>query len=171
MKGAMQTALSPRTLPWIIAVLAAAVLTTAHILEGFGWYPCELCLEQRVPYWIGTGIALAAAVAALPRVNLPLISSLLMGATALTFVVGMGLAIQHLGVEQHWWKSTCAGGGGKSSIADLLSNVGKKPIVPCDEKRPFLFGLTLTNYNLLISAALAFLAASIPWRQMRSRTV
>ncbi|MFZ1990666.1 MAG: disulfide bond formation protein B [Alphaproteobacteria bacterium] len=160
--------MAPRALPWVIAAVAAAVLATAHILEAFGWIPCELCLEQRIPYWIGSGIALAAAIAALPRLNLGLISSLLMAAAAITFVVGAGLAIQHIGVEQHWWKSTCSGGG-KASIADLLASVGKRPIVPCDEKRPFLFGLTLTNYNLLISIALAALAASIPLRQLKGR--
>ena len=168
MQGGTQGAMSPRALPWIIAGVAAGVLATAHILEAYGWIPCELCLEQRIPYWIGTGIALAAAIAALPRLNLALISSLLMVATAITFIVGAGLAIQHIGVEEHWWKSTCSGGG-QVSIADLLARVGKRPIVPCDEKRPFLFGLTLTNYNLLISIALAALAASIPLRQLKGR--
>ena len=169
MQGAMQAAMSPRALPWIIAAVAAAVLALAHILEAFGWIPCELCLQQRIPYWIGSGIALGAAIAALPRLNLALVSSFLMAAAAITFVVGAGLAIQHIGVEEHWWKSTCSGGG-KASIADLLASVGKRPIVPCDEKRPFLFGLTLTNYNLLVSIALAALAASIPLRQLKGGT-
>ena len=166
MQGMLRGAMSPRTLPWIIAAIAAVVLATAHILEAFGWIPCELCLQQRIPYWIGSSIALAGAIAALPRLNLSLVSSLLMAGAAITFAVGVGLAINHLGVEEHWWKSTCSGGG-KASIADLLASVGKKPIVPCDEKKPFLFGLTLTNYNLLISIALAVLAASIPLRQFR----
>lgn len=165
----MRWALSPRILPWIIAAAAAAILATVHILEAYGWVPCELCLQQRIPYWIGIGIALAAAIAALPRLNLAIISSLLMAAAAITFLVGVGLAVQHIGVEQHWWKSTCSGGGGKQSIADLLASVGKRPIVPCDERRPFLFGLTLTNYNLIISAALAALAASVPFRQIRGQ--
>jgi disulfide bond formation protein DsbB len=166
----MQRAMSPSVLPWIIAAVAAAVLATAHILEAFGWVPCELCLEQRIPYWVGSGIALAAAIAALPRFGLGLVSSLLMAAAAITFIVGVGLAIQHIGVEEHWWKSTCSGGAGNISIADLLASVGKKPIAPCDEKRPFLFGLTLTNYNLIISAGLAAFAASIPVRQLCART-
>ena len=169
MQRVLQGAMSPRALPWIIAAVATAVLATAHILEAFGWIPCELCLEQRIPYWIGSGIALAAAVTALPRLNLASVSSLLMTAAAITFVVGAGLAVQHIGVEEHWWKSTC-GGGGKTSIAELLASVGKRPIVPCDEKRPFLFGLTLTNFNLLISVALAALAASIPFRHVKGRT-
>lgn len=165
----MNWALSPRILPWFVAGIAAAILGFAHILEANGWIPCELCLRQRIPYWIGIGIALAGAVAALPRLNLAFVSSLLMAAAAVTFLVGAGLAVQHIGVEQHWWKSTCSGGGGKPSIADLLASIGKKPIVPCDERRPFLFGLTLTNYNLMISIGLAVLAASVPFRQLRGR--
>lgn len=168
LEPAMRWVLSPRILPWIIAAAAAAILATVHILEAYGWVPCELCLRQRIPYWIAAAIALAAAVVALPRFNLPVVSSLLMAAAALVFIVGIGLAVQHLGVEQHWWKSTCSGGG-KQSIADMLASIGKKPIVPCDEKRPFLFGLTLTNYNLILSAILAALAASVPLRQLRGQ--
>ncbi len=165
----MRWALSPRILPWIIAAAAAAILATVHILEAYGWVPCELCLRQRIPYWIGAAIALAAAVAALPRLNLAFISSLLMAATAITFLVGVGLAVQHIGVEHHWWMSTCSGGSSKTSVTDMLSSIGKGPIVPCDERRPFLFGLTLTNYNFIVSAILAALAASVPFRQMRGQ--
>jgi len=164
----MQQILSARILPWLIAAAAAAVLAAVHILEAHGWTPCQLCLEQRIPYWVGASVALTAAIAAVPRFNLMFVSSLLMALAAASFLVGIGLAIQHMGVEQHWWRSTCSGGGTKS-IADMLASIGKKPIVACDEKRPFLFGLTLTNYNLIVSAILTVLAASIPVRKIAGR--
>ena len=160
--------LSARVLPWLIAAAAALVLASVHVLERFGWPPCELCLRQRIPYWIGTALALGAGMAALPSLKLAPISMLLMAATAITFGVGAGLAVQHIGVEQHWWKSACTASG-SGQISDLLRDFGK-PIVLCDEKRPFLFGLTLPVYNLLASIVLAAAAATIPARALMQQS-
>ena len=159
----MNQALSQRNLPWLIAGLAILILASAHILEAFGWPPCELCLRQRIPYWVGIVIAVAAGVAVLPPIGRPRLSVILMAGAALTFAIGVGLAVQHLGVEQGWWKSDCSTGSG--SIEDMLKSVG--PVVRCDEKRPFLFGLTLATYNIFISAALAALSAIAPLRAFR----
>jgi disulfide bond formation protein DsbB len=88
-----------------------------------------------------------------------------MAIAALVFVAGVGLAFQHVGVEEHWWKSACSTGSG--NIADMLQKIG--PVVACDEKRPFLFGLTLATYNIFISGALAVLSALVPIRTFRGQ--
>jgi len=168
-RDAIGWALTPRILPWVIAGAAALVLGFAHLLEAFGWPPCDLCLRQRVPYWVGIALALTGGLATLPRFKLASFAPLLMIGVALTFLVGMGLAVQHIGVEQHWWKSACSVGGGTGRIEDLMNNLGGASIIACDQTRPFLFGLSLAIYNLLICAGLAALAASIPWRAYIAR--
>ena len=166
-----QSLLSPlfsaRVLPWLVALAAALVLASVHVLQAFGWAPCELCLRQRVPYWIAGALALLAGIAAMPRFKLGPASMLLMACAALTFLIGAGLAVQHIGVEEHWWKSTCSAGGG-TDIGAMLK-AGPTPLVQCDEKRPFLFGLTLPVYNLFVSILLAAAAASLPLRALKRR--
>ena len=102
----LRALLSWGILPWLIACLAALILITVRTLQAHGWPPCELCLRQRVPYWVALPLALGAGVAGLPSLSLnPIFSRLLMLAAGITFLVGAGLAVQHIGVEQGWWLS------------------------------------------------------------------
>jgi disulfide bond formation protein DsbB len=157
--------LSPRVLPWAVAAAAGLILAFVHIIEAFGWPPCELCLRQRIPYWVALGLAIAAGAAGLPRLKLPaILTPILMAFVAATFITGIGLAIQHIGVEEGWWLSTCSTGHGPTKFIDLMNTEAMRTIVPCDEKRPFLLGLTLADYNLIVSIVLAAISASLPVR-------
>lgn len=161
----MRRGLAPATALALITALAALVLATAHGSERFaGLVPCELCLRQRVPYWTAIAIGLAGLGAAhLPLGLAPRLRSGLVRAAhaglAVTFLVSAGLAVQHIGVEEGLWRSSCGGAAG-ASIDDLLGGLGDKPIVPCDKKQPFLFGLTMAPYNFLASVALAAFASA-----------
>ncbi len=100
-----------RLTPWFLVAVAVAALSTALTAQiMFDKEPCILCLFQRVPYVV-------TALLALLTLKLPTGSSvipLIIVLCALTYLTGSGIAIYHVGVEQHWWISACTG-----STADL----------------------------------------------------
>ena len=128
-----------------------ALLGGAFIAQAFGWAPCAMCLWQRWPH--AAAILLGALSLALPGRLLPLAGAL---AAATTAAIG----VYHSGVERKWWDgpSSCTSGGdglGGLSGGELLPGGGDAPaLVLCDTFEPFLLGLTMANYNALISAVL-----------------
>ena len=38
---------------WLILIIAAATIAGAWIFQAFGYAPCELCLSERIPYYVG----------------------------------------------------------------------------------------------------------------------
>lgn len=137
---------------------SGAALATALISQyGFGWIPCEMCLWQRYPYWLG--LAAGALAIALWRGRAGgFAARAAAGAAALGFVVGAGLGALHSGVEFGWWAGPTACSGGmdlSGSTADVLERIRSAPVVRCDAREPFFLGLSMANWNLLTSSALA----------------
>src|SRR4051794_32756600 len=95
----------------LIAFAGAATLAGAWFMQlAMKLQPCPLCLEQRIPYYIGVPLASVVAIAALrkaPRAVLAIGFGLLIA----LMVTGAGLAVYHSGVEWHWWAgpSECTG--------------------------------------------------------------
>jgi disulfide bond formation protein DsbB len=144
-----------------LAVLGVAVATIggAWIIEAMGFAPCELCLKQRIPYYAGIPLAAFAAIAlqrggeGAARVALALLG--------LLFAAGTALALYHSGVELKLFPgpSECTGALSKAgSFDDFRSSLDKMKVVSCDRPALRIFALTLSNWNVLISAALAAIA-------------
>ena len=56
-------------------------------------------------------------------------------------------------------------------VGDMMNSIANTPIVQCNEKRPFLFGLTLATYNLIVSLGLAAGSRrAFTWRAIRGKT-
>jgi disulfide bond formation protein DsbB len=124
--------------------------------------PCELCLKQRVGYWIAASIAAAGLILRrfltgrdlTPWLNLIL---------AIVFAGEMGLAVYHAGVEWKFWPgpAACTGGASHVDLSEyqrLLS--GAKMSVPaCDRPAWIFLGLSMAGWNALAAAGLA--AASV----------
>ena len=154
--------------PWILLSTSLATLAAALGFQHLGDLdPCILCIYQRWPYVAVAG--LAALALALPRPGWA--RPALLGLCAVALLVGSGLALFHVGVEQHWWAGTAACEGQISitqgSIEDLRAQLLGTPVTRCDQVAWSLFGLSMAGYNLLISlglAALSVLAAARPVR-------
>jgi disulfide bond formation protein DsbB len=154
-------------MPWAAAlVLLAGVgaLAAATIAQyGFGVQPCELCYWQRTPY----GLAIVLGGLALVLRPYDARARVMLGVAALGFLAGMGIAIYHTGVEQHWWTSAagCAVKTlGKSNLGDMSINDIRNQLlatvsVPCDEITWSFLGLSMANWNIMASLALALFAA------------
>ncbi len=144
----------------VIGALAFATIAGAWIFQAFGYEPCELCLSQRYAYYAGVPLAAIAFALAASGAGQTLLRALFW-LIALIFAANVVLAIYHSGVEAKLWQgptactgSLDAGGGG-----NLLAQLAKVKVVRCDEIQLRVFGLTLANWNIIISAALAALAA------------
>jgi len=151
--------LAPRNIALLILAAAVAAIGGAFAYESFGYLPCELCYKERTPYYAAFALApLAAFAAQTGRARLARAAFLLM---ALLFAGNAILSLYHSGVE---WKifagpSDCSGPLSTApSVADFMKQLQSVKVVRCDEPNLWIFGLTLANWNVAISAALAGLA-------------
>lgn len=138
----------------LLATLGSAGLFFGALFFQFviGIEPCEMCFWQRWPHRIAIVVGIVGIVAPF---------ALLAWAGALTMAVSVGLAMFHTGVERHWWNgpATCTSRGVDLTSADcgLLDTDCGNAIVLCDEIAWDLFGLSMANYNVLISLVLLVL--------------
>ena len=143
---------------------AVAVLGAAYIFQhGFGYQPCQLCLYQRLPWWIAIALGCGAFMA---RNNLPGLSRMLLILLGLTVLTGAGVAGYHAGVEWKWWPgpSGCSGEISYNTIEELKAALLATPPVRCDETPWSLFGRSMAGYNFLLSLAVGVYAAVVPFR-------
>lgn len=143
----------------IVAVGSIGALAGAWYFQlVVGLAPCPLCLEQRVPYYLGVPVALAVVIFAglghegKARMALGL-AGMLMGLTAF-------LGIYHAGIEWGFWAGpvTCSGSGPVTGGGNLLEQLGTARVVRCDEAPWRLFGFSLAGYNAVIAVILTFVA-------------
>jgi disulfide bond formation protein DsbB len=149
-------ALLPLLLLGSIAPLAVAF--ASQYLAGL--QPCELCIWQRWGYAGAIAIGLVSLV--LPRAGRRLGAIL----TALALLAVAGLALFHVGVEQHWWQglASCSGNlNFNQSLADLEKQVMETPVIPCDRPAWTMFGISMAGYDFAYALALGLfgLAAAI----------
>ncbi|MBI1327487.1 MAG: disulfide bond formation protein B [Alphaproteobacteria bacterium] len=114
-----------------------------------GLHPCELCIYQRIPL----GLVIAVGVIALLARKLGFPALFLQLAL---FITEAAIAFYHTGVERKWWVSGgCSGGSLDGSVEDILARLQNTPTVRCDVIPWDLFGLSMANYNFILSAAIA----------------
>lgn len=147
--------LAPRHSGLLIALISAATLGMAFIAQyGFGLAPCQLCLWQRWPY--AAAIVFGLAALALPRLR-----PALLALATLSVMVGGGIAVFHVGVEEKWWQglTSCGGGPTPNSIEALRAQLLTAPVARCDEVSFRFLGLSMAGWNVLWSACLVIFGA------------
>lgn len=153
---------APRTSALFLMAASAGSLLAAFFFQYVvGLQPCILCIWQRWPY---------AAVIALTILALTVggraakLRAALLALCGVVFLIGGGIAVFHVGVEQHWWTGTpgCGVTATATSIEALRAQIMAAPVVRCDQVAWSLFGISMAGYNILISlvlAAVAFVSA------------
>jgi disulfide bond formation protein DsbB len=145
-----------------IAAIAAATLAGAWFFQlVLDIRPCPLCLEQRYAYYLAIPVGALVALAALrdaPRAVLVAGLAIVLAAA----LANAWLGGYHAGVEWGFWPgpTECAGPVldlGKAG--SLFDNLDKVKVIRCDEVQWRFLGLSLAGYNVLISLAMAALAA------------
>ena len=148
----MTKAQAPISLPLLLLLGSIAPLLVAFASQYLGGLqPCTLCIWQRYGY--GGAIALGVITLALPR-RLQIWGAVL---TSLALLVVAGLAMFHVGVEQHWWQglATCSGNlDVHQSVADLEKQLMDTPVIPCDRPAWTMFGISMAGYDFIYAALL-----------------
>ena len=85
---------------WLILIIAAATIAGAWIFQAFGYAPCELCLSERIPYYVGVPVAAATLVFALRRSRVLMLAGFIL--LFLIFAFSAGFGIYHAGVKWHF---------------------------------------------------------------------
>jgi len=146
----------------LLAIGMAVAVGTALGFQYFGGYmPCELCLKERIPYYIGVPLMIAALVAAVLKAP-PAIVRGLLALGAVLMLIGAGLGTYHAGVEWHFWAgpSSCTGFGdvGGSDASSLLNDLNTIKPPSCDQAAGRFLGISFAGWNVVASVVLAAIA-------------
>lgn len=123
-----------------------------------GFIPCELCLQERIPYYVGLPLLLVGLIAA---VKLPPLSRILYVAAALVFFYGAALAIYHAGAEWGFWLGPNDCGNKAEVVTDagnLLAAMNKTRLISCELALIRIFGLSFAGWNVLASGFIALMS-------------
>jgi disulfide bond formation protein DsbB len=149
------SALEPRRLLPLLALIAALTLASAFVMEHLGGLaPCPLCIWQRWPW----AAAVPLALLPWPRLGLALVGLVLLG--------GAGLAFYHVAVEQGWvaLPAGCVGLGEARSLEEMRAMLTGAGRPACDQVAFTFLGLSIAAWNGLWSLMVAMLAAAALWR-------
>ena len=159
---AAPTSIVQRNTALFLTFAMAAVVGAALGFEHIGHYiPCKLCLEQRLPYYIGVPAVALAAMSAAMRWP-PAVTRGLLFAGGLLMAWSLFLAVRHSGVEWGWW----AGPTDCGAVAAPADTGGKGVLdaidafVPpsCDKAALRVLGLSFAGWNAVASLILAIVA-------------
>lgn len=151
--------------PAFVFVVGLATICGAWVFQLVGGYvPCALCLQERIPYYVGVPLALIALAAPLLRAP-AWVGRVALALAGVVFLYGLYLGTYHAGAEWSWWAgpSDCGGTGLQSgSTTDLLNALKGIRIVSCTEAAwrfpAATWGLSFAGWNAAISLALAAVA-------------
>ena len=137
---------SDRLTTAILLLGPAGLLGGALAFEYIGGLaPCEMCLWQRWALAATLVLALLGWATGHTRAVLAL--------AALAVLAGAGIAVFHVGVEQHWWQgiTKCAASLSSGSSADVMAQILAQPLVRCDAIPWSLFGISMAGWNAVVS--------------------
>jgi len=151
-----------RNLAVFLLLTMGATISVALGLQHIGGYiPCQLCLEERVPYY--GGLALMVVALALGARLPAFLMRLLFLALCAAMLYNAGLSIYHAGAEWRFWPGpincTTATAIVIDNAASLLDELNNARPAACDEASFVFLGLSLAGWNALMSFFLAFVAA------------
>ena len=136
----------------IILSTLSLFLISAYIIEyGFGHRPCNLCLYQRIPYFISIGLILSILlIKKYEKTNLLIL--------ALVSIAGACLAFYHVGIEYGFFPETFCEANKISSdnndYKQLLQDLKDSPW-SCKNVTFRIFGLSLATINTIFSLGLS----------------
>lgn len=145
-----------------LALSSSAILGALILQHGFGYLPCKLCLEQRVPYYAGIPILMAASFFLMAGMRRS--AAVLALVAASLFAYGAFLGGHHAGVEWKLWEGPGDCGmitlGEGYDAASLLDQIMNTKVVSCTDAALRIFGLSLAGWNAVVAAVVSLLSFS-----------
>jgi disulfide bond formation protein DsbB len=147
------------TVALVVTFAMAATILAVWAFERAGYTPCELCLLERKPFYIGIPVGLLTAFAV--QIGRPRWAALGFALLALLLAVSVVLAAYHAGVEWKFWAGPtgCSGSVEKAAgINDFLKQLNSVKVVRCDAPALVVLGLSLAGWNAVVSLVLLVLS-------------
>jgi disulfide bond formation protein DsbB len=133
----------------LLAPLALAPLIVAYGAQYYGMEPCQLCIYQRLPYWI---ISIVCIASVFFDNKLKFCGYLLI---MLSLICSVLLAGFHFGVEHRWiaYHSSCTFSQA-NSLAEYKQIIASAALVACDVPTAFFLNISMAGWNLVYSVSL-----------------
>ena len=143
--------LSKRSLIIAIFLISFIALVSAYFIEYIiGHQPCNLCLYERIPYYLAILIVLL-------NYKYNKLEKYFIVLLTIIFSIATILSLYHLGIEQGFIQESllCDLEKGANIVDkdEILKQLQQKSI-SCKDVTFKIFGLSLTNYNIIISLLL-----------------
>ena len=134
-----------------ILLISFIALISAYFIEYIlGHQPCNLCVYERIPYFLAILIVLI-------NYKYNKLEKYLVLSLAIIFLIATILSLYHLGIEQGFIQESllCDLEKGANIVDkdEILKQLQQKSI-SCKDVTFKIFGLSLTNYNIIISLLL-----------------
>ena len=141
----------------ILFIMSILILGTAFIIEYvFGYMPCNLCKIERIPYGLSIIILIVNYNF---KGNQIFYSVLLM----LVFSFSTIISIYHLGIEQGFFEESTVCAPKNLNLLtkeEVLKSLNELSI-SCKDVAFKVFGLSLTNYNIIMSVLMFLISTKI----------
>ncbi len=143
--------LSKKNLYTVIFLISFIALVSAYFIEYIlGHQPCNLCLYERIPYFLAILIVLI-------NYKYNKLEKYIILSLAIIFLIATILSLYHLGIEQGFIQESllCDLEKGANILDkdEILKQLQQKNI-SCKDVTFKIFGLSLTSYNIIISILL-----------------
>ena len=134
-----------------IFLISLVALISAYFIEYvLGHQPCNLCVYERIPYFLAILIVLI-------NYKYNKLEKYLILLLAIIFLIATILSLYHLGIEQGFIQESllCDLEKGANTVDkdEILKQLQQKSI-SCKDVTFKIFGLSLTSYNIIISLLL-----------------
>jgi len=142
----------------LILLISIIALISAFFIEYIlGHQPCNLCILERIPYFL-------AIIVILLNYKFIEFEKFFILFLTIIFLFGTVLSLYHLGIEQGLIQESLVcdlkSGSNLLSKEEILKQLQEKN-VSCKDVTFKIFGLSLTSYNILISILITFSAGKI----------
>jgi disulfide bond formation protein DsbB len=142
----------------LILLISIIALISAFFIEYIlGHQPCNLCILERIPYFL-------AIIVILLNYKFIEFEKFFILFLTIIFLFGTVLSLYHLGIEQGLIQESLVcdlkSGSNLLSKEEILKQLQEKS-VSCKDVTFKMFGLSLTSYNILISILITLSAGKI----------
>ena len=142
---------SKKNLFLAIFIISLIALISAYFIEYMlGHQPCSLCLYERIPYFL-------AILIVLMNYKYNKLEKYFIFLLAVIFFIATILSLYHLGIEQGFIQESLLcdieKGANIFDKDEILKQLQQKSI-SCKDVTFKIFGLSLTNYNVIVSLLL-----------------
>ena len=142
----------------LIFFISFVSIISAYFIEYvLGFQPCNLCLIERVPYFLSI---ILITINSISNKNEKFFIMLLI----LIFIFSLSISFYHFGIEQDFFEESAV-----CSVKDGLNIISKDELlrqlnqinVSCKDVTFKVFGMSLTTFNIILSLIILIILTNI----------